>query len=135
MPSGEATAVIGKSVQVRGEVKGNEDLLVEGLVEGTITLTEGRLTVGASAHITANVEARDVTVLGALKGDVRASGRVELRSGCHVTGDIRAARLSIEDNAVYTGKVELAGSAPADHAKAPVASQAPAPSGTLVGAN
>lgn len=141
MPSGEATAVIGKSVQIRGEVKGNEDLLVEGLVEGTITLTEGRLTVGASAHITANVDARDVTVLGTLDGDVHAAGRVELRAGSHVTGDIRAAHLSIEDNAVFTGKVELAGSAPAEHGKAPVAAHATAPApatapaGALFGAN
>jgi cytoskeletal protein CcmA (bactofilin family) len=140
MPSGEATAVIGKSVQIRGEVKGNEDLLVDGLVEGTITLSEGRLTVGASARITANVDVRDVTVLGTLNGDIRATGRVELRAGSHVTGDIRAARLSIEDNAVFTGKVELAGAASAEHGKAPATAAHPpapatAPAGALFGAN
>lgn len=106
---GEATAVIGKSVQVRGEVKGNEDLVVEGLVEGTITLNEHRLTIGANAKVTANVGARDVVVLGTLQGDIHAAGRVELRSGSHVNGDIRAARLSVEDNAIFSGKVELDG--------------------------
>src|ERR1700761_1183942 len=104
---GEGAAVVGKSVQIRGEVKGNEDLLVEGLVEGTIALSEHRLTIGANARVTANVTARDVVVQGTLKGDIHAAGRVELRAGSHVNGDIRAARLSVEDNAIYSGKVEL----------------------------
>jgi cytoskeletal protein CcmA (bactofilin family) len=107
---GEAAAVIGKSVQIRGEVKGNEDLLVEGLVEGTVTLTEHRLTIGANAKVTANVTARDVVVQGSLQGDIQAQGRVELRAGSRVNGDIRAARLSVEDNAIFSGKVELDGS-------------------------
>jgi cytoskeletal protein CcmA (bactofilin family) len=105
--AGEAAAVIGKSVQIRGEVKGNEDLQVEGLVEGTITLNDSRLTVGANARVQANVTARDVMVQGTLQGDVHATGRVELRTGSHVTGDIQAARLSIEENAIFSGKVEL----------------------------
>jgi cytoskeletal protein CcmA (bactofilin family) len=140
MPPGEATAVIGKSVQIRGEVKGNEDLVIEGLVEGTITLSDHRLTVGAHARVVANVDARDVVVQGTLTGDLLAAGRVELRAGSHVTGDIRAARLSIEDNAIYSGKVELSGSAAAEHGKAPAAvpAHAPAaaaPAGALFGAN
>ena len=109
MPAGDATAVIGKSVQIRGEVKGNEDLLVEGLVEGTITLAEGRLTVGAHARVQANVSARDVIVQGVLHGDIHSSGRVELRAGSNVSGDVHAGRLSIEENAVFSGKVELTG--------------------------
>lgn len=104
---GEAAAVIGKSVQIRGEVKGNEDLLVEGLVEGTITLNDNRLTVGANARVQANVSARDVVVQGTLQGDAHATGRVELRAGSHMTGDIHASRLSIEENAIFSGKVEL----------------------------
>ncbi|MFY9748061.1 MAG: polymer-forming cytoskeletal protein, partial [Acidobacteriaceae bacterium] len=111
MASVEATAVIGKSVQIRGEVKGNEDLIVEGLLEGTIALNEHKLTVGANARVTANVTARDVVVQGTLQGDIHAAGRVELRNGCHMNGDIRAARLSVEDNAVFSGKVELDGTA------------------------
>jgi cytoskeletal protein CcmA (bactofilin family) len=110
------TASIGKSVQIRGEVKGSEDLLVDGLVEGTITLTESRLTIGPNAQVKANVAARDVVILGTLKGDVNATGRVELRSGANVVGDIHAARLSIEENALFSGKVDLiqgvAGSTP-----------------------
>jgi len=138
---GEATAVIGKSVQIRGEVKGNEDLVVEGLIEGTVTLSEHRLTVGANARVTANVTARDVVVQGHLQGDIHAAGRVELRSGSHVNGDIRAARLSVEDNAIFSGKVELDGTAAAgvgDSAKAsahPPAGVGAQPTGAMFGAN
>jgi cytoskeletal protein CcmA (bactofilin family) len=137
---GEATAVIGKSVQIRGEVKGNEDLVVEGLVEGTIALNDSRLTVGANARVQANVTARDVVVLGTLHGDAFASGRVELRAGSHMTGDIHAARLSIEENAVFSGKVELntpvhaekgAAAAPAASAPSATAPSATAPGGAL----
>jgi len=106
-----ASAVIGKSVEIRGEVKGSEDLVVDGTVEGTITLTESRLTIGPHATVTANVAARDVVVLGRLSGNVRAGGRVELRKGCDLVGDIVTSRLSIEESAMFRGKVELTQSA------------------------
>jgi cytoskeletal protein CcmA (bactofilin family) len=102
-----STAVIGKSVEIRGEVKGSEDLVIEGHVEGTVTLTESRLTIGANASLQADVAARDIVILGTVIGQVQATGRVELRQGCQVTGDIRTGRLSIEDNAIFHGKVDL----------------------------
>ncbi len=112
---------IGKSVQIRGEVKGSEDLMVDGVVEGTITLSDSRLTIGPNARVEANVSARDVVVLGTLNGNVVATGRVELRQGCHLKGDIRAGRLSIEDNSVFSGKVDMAQSG------APIATAAEKP--------
>ena len=136
MPTAETAASIGKSVQIFGEVKGSEDLIVDGIVEGTITLTDSRLTVGSNARVQANVSARDVIILGALTGDIIATGRVELRAGANLKGDIRAARLSVEENAVLSGKVELSSSersstshvsSPAPSASAPSA----APSGAL----
>ena len=146
MPPTDVTgpASIGKSVQIRGEVKGSEDLLVDGLVEGTITLTESRLTIGPHAQVKAIVSARDVVILGALKGDIHASGRVELRSGSNIVGDIKAARLSIEDNALFSGKVDLlqgaAGSVPDRGSSTPSGSSQsgsatpPAQAGALFGA-
>jgi cytoskeletal protein CcmA (bactofilin family) len=108
MAIGESgAAVIGKSVQIRGEVRGSEDLLVDGQVEGTITLSESRLTIGPNAKVAAHVAARDVVVLGTLNGDITATGRIELRQGSNLIGDISAARLSIEENAVFKGKVDL----------------------------
>ncbi len=100
-------ARIGKSVVICGEIKGSEDLIVDGRVEGTVTLTEGRLTIGPNADVAADLSAKDVLILGHVQGNVMASGRVELRAGCSVEGDIRALRLAVEDNAVFRGKVDL----------------------------
>lgn len=128
MASGDTAAVIGKSVQIRGEVRGSEDLLVEGQVEGTIDLTESRLTIGAHARVQANLSARDVVIIGNVTGNISATGRVELRSGSSVKGDLRAGRLAIEENAVFSGKVELTSSAStAATAERPAAQAAPAP--------
>jgi len=125
-------ARIGKSVVIRGEVKGSEDLFVDGRVEGTISLSESRLTIGPNAVLAADLTARDVLVQGQVQGNIVASGRVELRAGCAVTGDVRALRLAIEDNAVFRGKVDLTqgAAAPARATEAGLASDA-APAGGL----
>ena len=94
-------------MEIRGEVKGSEDLMIDGHVEGTITLTDSRLTVGPTARVDADVSARDVVILGVLNGNVTASMRVDLRKGANLTGDIRAARLSIEEGSIFSGKVDL----------------------------
>jgi cytoskeletal protein CcmA (bactofilin family) len=107
MPVENNAARIGKSVVICGEVKGSEDLIVDGRIEGTINLAESRLTIGPNASVAADLAARDVLILGHVQGNVVASGRVELRAGCAVEGDIRALRLAIEDNAVFRGKVDL----------------------------
>ncbi len=108
MAVSEGTAAsIGKSVQIRGELRGNEDLIVDGFVEGVITLADNRLTIGANARVQADIAARDVVVLGTVNGNITASGRVELRGGANLTGDIQASRLSIEENAGFSGKVDL----------------------------
>jgi len=100
-------ARIGKTIVICGEVKGQEDLVVDGRVEGTVSLAENRLTIGPNANVAADLTAKDVLVLGRVQGNVIASGRVELRAGCNLEGDIRALRLAVEDNAVFRGKVDL----------------------------
>jgi len=120
-----APARIGKTVIIRGEIKGSEDLMIDGRVEGTVHLSDNRLTIGSSAIVTADVSAKDVLVLGRVQGNVVASGRVELRAGCVVEGDVHAVRLAIEDNAIFRGKVDLTQALP----KAPEAASVPASSG------
>jgi cytoskeletal protein CcmA (bactofilin family) len=101
------SARIGKTVVICGEVKGSEDLIVDGRVEGTVSLSDSRLTIGPNANVAADLSAKDVLIMGQVQGNVVASGRVELRAGCSVEGDIRALRLAVEDNAVFRGKVDL----------------------------
>lgn len=100
-------ARIGKTVVICGEIKGSEDLIIDGRVEGTVSLAENRLSIGPSANVAADLAAKDVLIQGRVQGNVVASGRVELRAGCSVEGDIRALRLAVEDNAVFRGKVDL----------------------------
>jgi cytoskeletal protein CcmA (bactofilin family) len=100
-------ARLGKTVVIRGEVKGSEDLTIDGHVEGTIDLSENRLTIGPNADVVADLSAKDVLIQGRVKGNIVATGRVELRAGSAVEGDVRALRLAIEENAVFRGKVDL----------------------------
>jgi cytoskeletal protein CcmA (bactofilin family) len=119
MKPAEGSTVIGKSVVIRGEVSGNEDLYIDGDVEGTVTLHESRLTIGPNARVRADISVRDVVILGHLTGNVQASGRVDLRQSALVTGDILAGRLSIEESAVLTGRVELKVNADVPKASSP----------------
>jgi cytoskeletal protein CcmA (bactofilin family) len=107
MATENGSARIGKSVVVRGEIKGGEDLTIDGRVEGTVTLLESRLTIGPNANVAADLTARDVLIQGQVQGNIVASGRVELRAGSVVEGDVRALRLAVEDNAIFRGKVDL----------------------------
>jgi cytoskeletal protein CcmA (bactofilin family) len=117
-------ARIGKSIVIRGEVKGGEDLIIDGRVEGTVQLAENRLTIGPNANVAADLSAHDVLVMGKVHGNVLATGRVELRAGCTLEGDVRAFRLAIEDNAVLRGKVDLTQGAAKPGEPAPAAGAA-----------
>src|ERR1700761_8771728 len=112
MKIGEGSpAVIGKSVRIHGELTGSEDLFLDGEIEGTVALAESRFTVGPNARVFADVQARDIIVFGRIEGNVTATGRVELRQGSSVVGNINAVRLSIEESAAVNGKVETSGKA------------------------
>lgn len=123
MKPAEGSTVIGKSVIIRGDLSGNEDLYLDGDLEGTISLPESRLTVGPNARVRANIHARDVVVFGHLTGNVNAVGRVDLRESALVNGDIIANRLSVEESVVLKGNVELKASVEAK--PAPVSRPAP----------
>ena len=106
-------AAIGKSVVVKGELSGSEDLYVDGEVEGSISLRGQSLTVGPNGRVRANIEARNVIVYGHVDGNLRASDRVDLRKSAALTGDISTARISIEDGAYFKGTIDIQKSEPA----------------------
>ncbi len=122
-------ATIGKSVVVKGELSGSEDLIVDGEVEGSITLRGQSLTIGPNGRVRANIEARNVIVHGRLDGNIHASDRVELRKSASLTGDIFTARISIEDGAFFKGGIDIQKAEPAPKIEAKpqaVAAAAPA---------
>jgi cytoskeletal protein CcmA (bactofilin family) len=101
------TARLGASLHVKGEISGNEDLHVDGTVEGLIQLDERKLTVGASAKLTADIVAREVVVFGTVKGNLRARDRIEIKKDGSVIGDLTTARIMIEDGAYFKGSIEI----------------------------
>ena len=133
MNQAEGSTVIGKTVVIRGELSGEEDLYMDGDIEGSISLAGNRLTIGPHAKVLADVQARDIIIFGSLKGNIHATGRVDLRQSAQVSGDILANRLSIEENATLKGRVELT-AATATSNTTPTSSvtraQTPAPSAT-----
>ena len=136
-PRSVDVATIGKSVIVRGELSGSEDLYVDGEVEGSISLRGQSLTIGPNGRGRANLEARNVIVHGRVDGNVNASDRVDLRKSASLTGDVSTARVAIEDGAYFKGTIDIQKTeparpepkpgAPATHAPAPAAPATPAP--------
>ena len=104
--SSGATARLGSSLHFKGEISGNEDLNIDGNVEGLIHLEDRKLTVGASAKVTADVIAREVVVFGNVKGNLQARDRIEIKDGS-VVGDLTTARIMIEDGAYFKGSIEI----------------------------
>lgn len=102
-----ATARLGSSLYVKGEISGNEDLLIDGSVEGLVQLDERKLTVGATAKVTADIIAREVVVFGTVKGNLRAKDRIEIKKDGSVNGDLTTARIMIEDGAYFKGSIEI----------------------------
>jgi cytoskeletal protein CcmA (bactofilin family) len=106
-------ATIGKSVVVKGELSGSEDLYVDGSVEGSISLRGQSLTIGPNGQVRANLEARNVIVHGKVDGNITASDRVDLRKSASLTGDISTARVAIEDGAYFKGTIDIQKAEPA----------------------
>jgi cytoskeletal protein CcmA (bactofilin family) len=120
-------ATIGKSLVIKGEVTGSESLYIDGRVEGSINLSGNRVTVGRNGVVAANISAREIVVLGKVRGNLTASDRVDIRSDGSLTGDVVAARISIEDGAFFKGGIDIrkAGAKP-DEVKAAASTPEPA---------
>jgi cytoskeletal protein CcmA (bactofilin family) len=107
-PTGTADqATLGKSLVIKGEVTGSESLYIDGRVEGSINLAGNRVTVGRNGVVAANINAREIVVLGKVRGNLTASDRVDIRSDGSLTGDVVAARISIEDGAFFKGGIDI----------------------------
>ena len=103
-PSG---GVITSTLIIKGEITGREDLYIDGEVQGSIRLTEGRVTIGPHGKIAADVDAREIVVRGTVKGAVRGRERVEIGRTGEVRGDIATIRIAIEEGAEIHSKVEI----------------------------
>src|SRR5713226_5784960 len=101
------TGWLGSSLHVKGDITGTEDLLIDGAVEGLIHLDERKLTVGATAKVMADINARDVVVYGYVKGNVRAKGRIEIKKDGSIIGNLTTAQIMIEDGADFKGSIEI----------------------------
>src|ERR1022692_5148927 len=110
-PSSVATpqeqATLGKSLVIKGEVTGSESLYIDGRVEGSINLPGNRVTVGRNGVVAANISAREIVVLGKVRGNMAASDRVDIRGEGSLTGDVVAQRISIEDGAYFKGGIDI----------------------------
>jgi cytoskeletal protein CcmA (bactofilin family) len=100
-------ASIGKSLVIKGEVTGSESLYIDGRVEGSINLPGNRVTVGRNGVVAANINAREIVVIGKVRGNLTAADRVDIRNEGSLTGDVIAQRISIEDGAFFKGGIDI----------------------------
>lgn len=120
------SATLGKSVVVKGQIFSREDLTLDGEMEGTVECQEHRLTVGPNAKITASLKAREIIIQGTINGNVEATEKIDLRKEAKLVGDIKTARITIEDGAYFKGSIDISkAAAPVRPAQAAPAAQAP----------
>jgi len=100
-------ATIGRSLVIKGEVSGTEPIYIDGHIEGSLHFPDSRVTIGRNGNVTANVDARELVIMGAVRGNVQCSDRLDIRSEGSLTGDVVTQRISVEDGALMKGGVEV----------------------------
>jgi cytoskeletal protein CcmA (bactofilin family) len=100
-------ATIGRTLVIKGEVTGSEPLYIDGRIEGSITLADNRVTIGRNGSVTANINAREVVIMGNVKGNIQCTDRLDIRSEGSLAGDVVTQRISVEDGAMVKGSVEV----------------------------
>jgi cytoskeletal protein CcmA (bactofilin family) len=100
-------ATIGRSLIIKGELTGAESLYIDGRIEGSINVAEHRVTVGRNGSVAANINAREVVIMGKVKGNIQCSDRLDIRSEGSLTGDVITQRISVEDGAILKGSVQV----------------------------
>jgi len=121
--------MIGPSIKIKGEVTGDEDLLIQGTVEGTVDLSANELTVGQSGQVAADLKAKSIRIDGSVTGDISGNENVVISKTGNVRGNIVAPRVTLEDGAIFKGSIDMD---PGDTAASPVSlgsksATAPAP--------
>jgi cytoskeletal protein CcmA (bactofilin family) len=101
------SATIGPSIRIKGELSGEEDLVIEGSVEGTVHLEKNNVTIGNNGRVNADIHANTITILGELRGDVTGNEKVVIRKTGNVRGNIVAPRVSLEEGAMFKGSIEM----------------------------
>jgi cytoskeletal protein CcmA (bactofilin family) len=105
--SASGSATIGKAVMVKGQIFSREDLLIDGEIEGTVEAHDHRVTVGPNGRVQAGVKAREIVVLGSIHGNVEATDKIDIRKDARLVGDIKTARIVIEDGAYFKGSIDI----------------------------
>jgi cytoskeletal protein CcmA (bactofilin family) len=121
-------ATIGRTLVIKGEISGSEALYIDGRIEGKITMTESRVTIGRNGRVDASIQAREVVVMGKVTGNIECSDRVDIRSEGSVHGDISTVRISVEDGACLKGGIQVRNEQKHKEAPAPAQSQSQAKS-------
>lgn len=103
--SGSAT--IGKAVMIKGQIFSREDLVIDGEIEGSVEAAEHRVTVGPNGKVHAGVKAREIVILGGINGNVEAAEKIDIRKDAKLIGDIKTARIVIEDGAYFKGSIDI----------------------------
>jgi cytoskeletal protein CcmA (bactofilin family) len=124
-PTG-GSATIGKAVMVKGQIFSREDLVIDGEVEGTVEAQEHRVTVGPNGKVHAGVKAREIVVLGTINGNVEAADKIDIRKDAKLVGDIKTARIVIEDGAYFKGSIDITKAEPKPQPRQQQAAAAPA---------
>jgi cytoskeletal protein CcmA (bactofilin family) len=127
---GGSSATIGKAVKIVGQIYSKEDLYVDGDLEGTVEALEHRLTIGPNGSLHASIKAREVVALGTVQGNVEATEKIEIRKDAKLVGDIKTARIIIEDGAYFKGSIDIVKPEPAKVTAQPKAQPAPAATAT-----
>jgi cytoskeletal protein CcmA (bactofilin family) len=100
-------ATIGRSLVIKGEVSGAESLYIDGSIEGSIAVADHRVTIGRNGKVTANITAREVVIMGKVKGNIQCADRLDIRGEGSLTGDVVTQRISVEDGAILKGSVQV----------------------------
>lgn len=105
--TGKPGARVGRTLRIKGELIGTEELIIDGEVEGTIELGESRLTIAPQGRVQADIKAREIIIEGTVRGTARAGDRLHIAKSGNVSGDLVAARVSIEDGAYFKGSIDI----------------------------